>query len=63
MYNLGLAPYTPEPHLWGKIKWCIGGGVGMKALDYFDLVLHVSPFVWFLWEVWMILKKISKTPA
>ncbi len=28
--TLGLAPFTPEPHLWGKLKWVWGGfkGVG-----------------------------------
>jgi len=24
--TLGLAPFFPEPHLWGKIKWILGGG-------------------------------------
>ncbi len=23
--TLGLAPYFPEPHLWGKLKWVAGG--------------------------------------
>lgn len=43
--TLGLAPFYPEPHFWGKLKWVFGGGIGMKPIDWFDLVLHGSPFV------------------
>jgi len=41
---LGLAPFYPEPHLWGKILWISGGAVGMKPLDWFDFLWHVWPF-------------------
>jgi hypothetical protein len=43
--TLGLAPFFPEPHLWGKLKWVWGGAVGMSAKDWFDLVLHSLPFI------------------
>ena len=43
--TLGLAPFTPEPHVWGKIKWVAGGGVGMEGKDYFDLLLHGTPWL------------------
>lgn len=43
--TLGLAPFFPEPHVWGKIKWVAGGAVGMNAMDWFDLVFHGFPFV------------------
>ncbi|MAJ32549.1 MAG: hypothetical protein CMC18_07920 [Flavobacteriaceae bacterium] len=43
--TLGLAPYSPEPHLFGKIRWVISGAVGMKPMDWFDLVLHGFPFI------------------
>lgn len=42
---LGLAPFTPEPHLWGKIKWISGGAKGMQLMDWFDVVFHGFPFV------------------
>lgn len=42
--TLGLAPYFPEPHIWGKIKWIWGGAVGMKPMDFFDFVFHGAPF-------------------
>jgi len=43
--SLGLAPFFPEPHIWGKLEWIIGGAVGMKALDWFDVALHGFPFL------------------
>lgn len=43
--TLGLAPFYPEPHLWGKLRWVAGGAIGMTALDWFDLVYHGFPFV------------------
>ena len=42
---LGLAPFVPEPHLVGKIRWVMGGAVGMKPMDWFDLLMHGSPFL------------------
>lgn len=48
--TLGLAPFNP-PHIFGKIKWIIGGNAfstenGMNSGDWFDVLLHGSP--WFL---------------
>jgi len=43
--TLGLAPFFPEPHIWGKLKWVAGGGVGMEAMDWFDLLFHGFPFL------------------
>lgn len=43
--TLGLAPFFPEPHIWGKIKWIAGGAVGMKAIDWFDVLLHGTPWI------------------
>lgn len=42
--TLGLAPYVPEPHIWGKVKWIAGGANGMAAMDWFDFVLHGTPW-------------------
>jgi hypothetical protein len=49
--TLGLAPFTPEPHIIGKLKWIIGGGQGMKLMDYFDLLLHGSPWIFLIYAV------------
>ena len=43
--TLGLAPFTPEPHVWGKLRWVAGGAVGMKPMDWFDLVMHGLPWL------------------
>ncbi|MCM0042737.1 MAG: hypothetical protein NBV61_08240 [Algoriphagus sp.] len=42
---LGLAPFFPEPHVWGKIRWVAGGAVGMETIDGLDLLWHGFPWV------------------
>jgi len=37
--TMGLAPFTPEPHLWEKLKMLASGGLG-RPIDIFDLLLH-----------------------
>lgn len=48
--TLGLAPFTPEPHLFGKIKWVLGGANGMQPMDWFDLFMHGAPWIWLIIE-------------
>ncbi|NJN25582.1 MAG: hypothetical protein HC819_06280 [Cyclobacteriaceae bacterium] len=43
--TLGLAPFFPEPHIWGKVKWIMGGAVGMMPLDWFDTIFHGLPWL------------------
>lgn len=43
--TLGLAPFVPEPHIVGKLRWVLGGAEGMEFVDWFDLVLHGAPWV------------------
>ncbi len=54
--TLGLAPFLPEPHIVGKLRWIMGGGVGMEQMDYFDLVLHGFPWVWLAISIVMMVK-------
>ncbi len=56
--TLGLAPFYPEPHLWGKIKWIWGGANGMQALDWFDFLMHGSPWIYLLY---LISKQLKRT--
>ena len=49
--TLGLAPFLPEPHIWGKLRWVAGGARGMGAMDWFDLLLHGLP--------WLLLLRLS----
>lgn len=44
--TLGLAPFVPEPHLFGKLRWVAGGAVGMQLVDWGDLLLHGAPWLW-----------------
>lgn len=46
--TLGLAPFTPEPHIVGKLRWVAGGGVGMTAMDWGDLLMHGAPWLWLI---------------
>lgn len=46
--SLGLAPFAPEPHIVGKLRWLAGGAVGMGGEDWFDLAMHGAPWIWLL---------------
>lgn len=46
--TLGLAPFFPEPHVVGKVRWLLGGANGMGAMDWADLAVHGAPWVWLL---------------
>ncbi len=43
--TLGLAPFFPEPHILGKVRWVLGGAVGMKLMDWLDLLFHGFPYI------------------
>jgi len=43
--TLGLAPYYPEPSIWGKIKWISGGAKGMGWMDWTFFVIHGIPWI------------------
>lgn len=43
--TLGLAPFFPEPHIWGKIRWILGGAKGMQLIDWGDFIMHAIPWV------------------
>ncbi|WP_194778060.1 hypothetical protein [Pararhodonellum marinum] len=43
--TLGLAPFSPEPHVWGKLKWIAGGANGMAVIDWLDFFFHGLPWV------------------
>ena len=42
--TLGLAPFTPEPHVWEKLKMLVDGSL-TRPIDIFDLFLHGTPWV------------------
>jgi hypothetical protein len=59
--TLGLAPFFPEPHIWGKIRWIWGGAVGMKGEDWFDFFMHGAP--WFVLTGLLVFKGIGMLKA
>jgi len=41
--TLGLAPFSP-PHVWEKLQMLVKGQL-VRPIDWFDLVLHGTPWV------------------
>jgi len=41
---LALAPFSPEPHLWEKLKMLFAGTL-VRPIDIFDLFLHGVPLL------------------
>ena len=51
--TLGLAPFTPEPHLLEKLKMLIAGEL-VRPIDIFDLVLHGAPWVLLVLKLYLL---------
>jgi len=56
--TLGLAPFTPQPHVWEKLQMLVSGDLG-APIDIFDLLLHSTP--WILLILKLSLPKADKT--
>ena len=41
--TLGLAPFTPEPHIWEKLKMVVAGDL-TRPMDIFDFLFHGVPW-------------------
>ncbi len=57
---LGLAPFLPEPHIWGKLKWIMGGANGMKLMDWLDFFMHGAPWLLLLLSLLLRLKSSKR---
>lgn len=55
--TLGLTPYFPEPHIWGKLRWVAGGAKGMQLIDWWDLIMHGTP--WVLLLIWIFRRVLT----
>ena len=42
--TLGLAPFTPQPHVWEKLRMLFAGEL-VKPIDIFDLLMHATPWI------------------
>lgn len=61
--TLGLAPFFPEPHIVGKIRWILGGAKGMQLIDWWDAILHGAPWVVLLFYILRdVFVKLRKSP-
>ncbi len=56
--SLGLAPFTPEPHLLEKLKMLASGELS-ELIDIFDLLLHGAP--WLLLIMKLVLPLTGKS--
>jgi len=54
--TLGLAPFTPEPHLWEKLKMLTSGEL-TRPVDIFDLCLHGTPWVLLMIKLFLLATK------
>ncbi|KGO32967.1 MAG: RND transporter [Desulfoprunum sp.] len=53
--TLGLAPFTPMPHLVEKMRMLVAGTL-VRPVDVFDLIMHSSPVV-------LLILKIALKPS
>ena len=54
--TLGLAPFTPEPHIFGKVRWVLDGGKAMELMDYFDIFIHGAPWLFLVYATVLRIK-------
>ena len=53
--TLGLAPYTPQPHIIEKLILLTNGELN-RPVDIFDFLMHLSPFILLTLKVILSLK-------
>jgi hypothetical protein len=46
----GLAPFSPQPHLWEKLVMLANGELS-RAIDIFDLFVHGGPLLLLGWKL------------
>jgi len=52
--TLGLAPFNP-PHIWEKLQMLVRGQL-VRPLDWFDFVLHSTPWLLLLAKLATMIK-------
>ncbi|OGQ98595.1 MAG: RND transporter [Deltaproteobacteria bacterium RIFOXYD12_FULL_57_12] len=55
-FTLGLAPFTP-PHLFEKLQMLARGRL-VRPLDWFDLLLHATPWLLLLLKGFYSLRRL-----
>lgn len=51
--TLGLAPFSPQPHVWEKLKMLLDGNLS-SPIDIFDLVMHGFPFILLIFKLALV---------
>jgi hypothetical protein len=59
--TLGLAPFTPMPHLVEKITMLLVGNL-VRPVDIFDLLMHASPIVLLIVKIGYSLSDRMRNP-
>ena len=49
--TIGLALLVPEPHVWEKLRMLVQGNLTL-AIDWFDLLMHGTPWVLMVLKIW-----------
>lgn len=57
--TLGLAPYTPQPHIIEKLILLTNGELN-SPVDIFDFLMHLSPFILLTLKVIFSLKQCAQ---
>jgi hypothetical protein len=57
--TLGLAPYTPQPHVIEKLILLTNGQLS-NPVDIFDFLMHLSPFILLTLKIILNLKKSAQ---
>ena len=57
---LGLAPFTPEPHIVEKLRMLFQGTL-VQPIDWFDLCLHGAPWVILILKIVRQVAKASRS--
>ena len=60
--TVGLAPFTPHPHIWKQIR-NIWFDRPMETIDWLDLLMHGAPWVYLLFVLGAMLYKKKKTSS
>ncbi len=59
--TLGLAPFSPEPHVWEKLKMLADGTLS-RPIDIFDLLMHGIPHLLLLAKLLRTLTSSTSSP-
>ena len=54
--TLGLAPFSPEPHIVEKIRWIMDDISQLALIDWFDFLMHGTPWVMLVISIILSLK-------